>query len=514
MRRVILCILDGWGERELDQNNGLRLAANWQHLIATYPHTFLNASESYVGLPDGQMGNSEVGHMTMGLGRIIPQDLSRINESIENGTCLKSDAFILFVKKIKESTNCCHVMGLLSQGGVHSHEKHFFYAVKILEDEGIKVVVHPILDGRDTSPRAASASLARLDLLLNNNVRAGSMMGRYFAMDRDNRWDRIEKAWKAFACAGGARYPTFDDALQASYAANVGDEFVEPCVIYNYSGIKPGDSFFFINFRGDRARQWLSALVLPDFNDFPMQRPVFTSVLTMTDYAKELSRHHLTLFPKTIPKNGLGEVISNHSLRQLRIAETEKYAHVTYFFNGGREDPYEGEERLMVSSPHVATYDLKPEMSAGEVTDHVLSALALKQHHLIVVNYANADMVGHTGIPSAIQKAIHAVDSILIKLEKAALQHDWILVITADHGNAEQMLDEKGQPHTAHTCNMVPFLVINDAKNVHFRGKGTLADVAPTILQWLNLPKPDAMSGDNLRFVRQGKFFLIRKHIP
>ncbi|MES2252657.1 MAG: 2,3-bisphosphoglycerate-independent phosphoglycerate mutase, partial [Pseudomonadota bacterium] len=434
MRRVILCILDGWGERALDQNNGLRLATNWQHLIETYPHTFLNASESYVGLPDGQMGNSEVGHMTMGLGRVISQDLSCINESIKNGTCLKSDVFLSFVKNIKESSNCCHVMGLLSQGGVHSHEEHFFYAVKMLEEEWVNVVVHPILDGRDTSPRAASASLARLNALLNNNVRAGSMTGRYFAMDRDKRWGRIEKAYNAFVCATGPRYSTFDDALQASYAANIGDEFVEPCVIDDYSGIRPGDSFFFINFRGDRARQWLSALVLPNFNDFPIQQSLFTSVLTMTDYAKELSPYHLTLFPKMLPKNGLGEVVSNHALRQLRIAETEKYAHVTYFFNGGHEAPFDGEERIMVPSPHVATYDLKPEMSAEEVTEHVLNALALKQHHLIVVNYANPDMVGHTGIPSAIEKAIHTVDSILVKLEKAALQNDWILVITADHG--------------------------------------------------------------------------------
>lgn len=499
MRRVLLCILDGWGERPLDQNNGLTCAKNWQQLLKTYPHTFLNASESYVGLPDGQMGNSEVGHMTLGLGRKIIQDLPRINKSIEDGTLKESDAFQEFIKKTKAGSNICHLMGLFSPGGVHSHEDHFLYAIKILAEEGINVVVHPILDGRDTSPSSALSSLEKLQGYIGNNVKAGTMTGRYFTMDRDNRWERIQKAYDAFTVAIGPNYKAFTDALRYAYSSGITDEFVIPCIINDYAGIKPDDSLFFINFRGDRARQWISALALPDFDKFPISHPSFSSILTMTDYSKELSPYHITLFPKASLTDGLGETVAKHDLSQLRVAETEKYAHVTYFFNGGREAAFDGEERIMVPSPQVATYDLKPEMSAEEVTEHVLSALTTKKHHLIVVNYANPDMVGHTGIRSAIEKAIETVDSILVRIEKEALKNDWLFIITADHGNVEQITDDKGQPHTAHTCNLVPFLVINGEHNLSLRDNGTLADVAPTILQWLNLPISDAMSGHCLQ---------------
>ena len=499
MRRVLLCILDGWGERALDQNNGLFFAKNWQHLLKTYPHTFLNASESYVGLPDGQMGNSEVGHMTLGLGRKITQDLPRINNAIKDGTFQTHDAFTEFVKKTKAGSNCCHVMGLFSPGGVHSHEDHFFCAIKLLAEEGINVVVHPILDGRDTPPRSALPSLEKLQSFLGNNIKAGTISGRYFTMDRDNRWERTQKAYDAFVSADGNRSKTFLDALVSAYSANVSDEFIEPCMIGDYAGVKPNDSLFFVNFRGDRARQWISPLALPYFDKFSVSHSLFSSILTMTDYSKELSPYHLTLFPKTAVTEGLGEIVANHALCQLRIAETEKYAHVTYFFNGGIEAPFDGEERIMVPSPDVATYDLKPEMSAEEVTENVLSALVLKKHHLIVVNYANPDMVGHTGIRPAIEKAIETIDSLLLRLEKEALQTDWVLIITADHGNVEQITDEAGQPHTAHTCNTVPFLVINGENYLSLRENGSLADVAPTILQWLNLPQPDVMSGHCLQ---------------
>ncbi len=499
MRRVLLCILDGWGERTLDQSNGLLFAKNWQHLLKKYPHTFLNASESYVGLPDGQMGNSEVGHMTLGLGRAIYQDLPRINNAIKDGAFKESDTFREFVKKTKEGSNCCHVMGLFSPGGVHSHEDHFLYAAKILAEEGVSVVVHPILDGRDTPPSSALFSLEKLESILGDTVKPGTVSGRYFTMDRDNRWERTKRSYGAFVNAIGNRYKTFTDAVQSAYSQGVTDEFMEPCVISDYAGINPNDSLFFINFRGDRARQWISALALPNFDGYPVSHPAFSSILTMTDYAKELSRHHLTLFPKVPIADGLGETVADHALCQLRIAETEKYAHVTYFFNGGREVPFDGEDRIMVPSPQVATYDLKPEMSAEHVTEHVLSALNLKKHHLVVVNYANPDMVGHTGVRSAIEKAIETIDSILIRIEKEALKNDWLLIITADHGNVEQITDDMGQPHTAHTCNVVPFLVINAESNLSLRDNGTLADVAPTILQWLNLPIPDVMSGHCLQ---------------
>lgn len=501
MHRVLLCILDGWGERALDHNNGLLFAKNWQNLLKKYPHTFLNASESYVGLPDGQMGNSEVGHMTLGLGRKIIQDLPRINESIEDGTFKESDIFRKFIKRTKTGTNVCHIMGLFSLGGVHAHEDHFLYATKILAEEGITVVVHPILDGRDTSPLSALSSLEKLQNILGHNIKAGTVSGRYFTMDRDSRWERTKQAYDAFVNAIGHKYKTITEAVEFAYSQGVTDEFIEPCVINDYAGINLNDSLFFVNFRGDRARQWISALALPGFDKFLASHPPFSSILTMTDYSKELSPYHLSLFPKISLTEGLGDTVSKYALCQLRIAETEKYAHVTYFFNGGREAALEGEERIMVPSPQVATYDLKPEMSAEQVTEHVLSALALKKHNLIVVNYANPDMVGHTGVRTAIEKAIETIDSILIRLEKEALKNDWLLIITADHGNVEQITDDAGQPHTAHTCNVVPFLVINAESNLRLRDNGTLADVAPTILQWLNLPIPDVMSGQCLQWL-------------
>ncbi len=496
MRRVLLCILDGWGERVLDENNGLLCAKNWHQFLEKYPHTFLNASESFVGLPDGQMGNSEVGHMTLGLGRVIDQVLPRINKAINNKRIDTYPALLDFIAKIKKSTNCCHVVGLLSPGGVHSHQDHLFYIIKVLSAHGINVVVHPILDGRDTPPQSAKASLDQLEELCIGNVKAGSLSGRYYAMDRDNRWDRTEKAYNAMVLGKGKNFTTINNALSQSYAHQIYDEFVEPCVIDSFSGIAAGDSLFFVNFRADRARQLMSAFVLPEFNTF--QQP-FSCALTMTEYSNALSAYHSILFEAPSVSNSLGEVIQNHDLCQLRIAETEKYAHVTYFFNGGVEPPLKGEDRILIPSPKVTTYDLKPEMSAKEVTENVISALHLKKHQLVVVNYANPDMVGHTGIRPAIEKAISTIDSILIELEHACLNNDWLLIITADHGNVEQVVDDEGQPHTAHTLNPVPFLVINGEKDLAFREKGTLADVAPSILRWLNLPVPQQMSGKQLQ---------------
>ncbi len=501
MRRILLCILDGWGERALDNNNGISGAMHWKRLLHTYPHTFLQASESYVGLPDGQMGNSEVGHMTIGLGRVLTQDLPRIDAAIANNTFTELSAFKDLVERTKAGSNRCHVMGLLSQGGVHSHENHFFYAVHQLANHGITVIVHPFLDGRDTAPQSARESLAKLDALLCDTIKPGFMTGRYFAMDRDNRWDRTQMAYDVFMKGGiiESQPPTFSAALKAAYASTITDEFIKPIAIGDYAGIMPGDTCFMVNFRADRVRQWLSALVLPDFDAFETSSTHLSYILGMRDYSDALSHHISTLFPTIPVSGGLGECIADHSLCQLRIAETEKYAHVTYFFNGGRETPFDGENRIMIPSPNVATYDLAPEMSAGTVTAHVVEALRQKNEHLIVVNYANPDMVGHTGVKGAIKKAITTVDHALSILEKEALQNDWLLIITADHGNVECMTDDAGQPQTAHTCNPVPFLVINGEgtarDTLYFRSDGTLADIAPTILHWLNLPQSIHMSG-------------------
>ncbi len=501
MRRILLCILDGWGERTLDENNGISGATHWKRLLHTYPHTFLQASESYVGLPDGQMGNSEVGHMTIGLGRVLTQDLPRIDTAIADDTFAYLPAFKTLIERTKAGSNRCHVMGLLSQGGVHSHENHFFYVVKQLAKQGIDVVVHPFLVRCDTAPKSANESLSKLDELLCDTIKPGFMTGRYFAMDRDNRWDRTKLAYDVFIKGNAAdnHISTFSAALREAYASNMTDEFIMPIAVGGYAGLKPGDTCFMINFRADRVRQWLSALALPNFDVFEPSSPRLSYILGMSDYSDALSQYIHTLFPKIPVSGGLGECISDHSLCQLRIAETEKYAHITYFFNGGKEASFDGESRIMVPSPNVATYDLAPEMSAHIVTAHVVDALRKKNEHLIVVNYANPDMVGHTGIKAAIKIAVTTVDNALATLEKEALHNDWVLIITADHGNVECMTDDAGQQHTAHTCNPVPFLVINGEHTVtnglYFRKNGTLADIAPTILHWLNLPQSIHMSG-------------------
>jgi 2,3-bisphosphoglycerate-independent phosphoglycerate mutase len=374
-------------------------------------------------------------------------------------------------------------------------------ACEALIKAGIDVIVHPILDGRDTSPKAARDSklLRWLDEQADmRNLIRGTMGGRFYAMDRDNRWDRIQKAYDALATGQGLCHQTFESALQAAYAQDKTDEFVEPVVFDGYQGVKAGDGFFFINFRADRARQMMSALVDPDFTGFERTLLPFSATLGMTEYSGALAPFMTALFSKTPLADGLGETVSKQGKRQLRLSETEKYAHVTYFFNGGVEAPFDGEDRCMIPSPNVETYDLQPEMSAAEVTEKLQGAMQAQSHALIVVNYANPDMVGHTGVVPAIQKAAQTIDGILAQLEKAAIQNNCTLIITADHGNVETMVDETGAPHTAHTCNPVPFVVINGPANVELAATGTLADIAPTILHILDIPVPALMTGNCL----------------
>lgn len=455
--KVILCILDGFGIRPLDSSNALRIAKNWNHFLKIYPWIQLKASAEAVGLPAQQMGNSEVGHMTIGLGKIVYQDLPRLNDLFQAGDVWKT---------VPEGGNTCHIMGLLSPGGVHSHEDHFFQVVSYMAKRGT-VWVHPFLDGRDTAPQSALASLE--NLMCIPGVRVGTLMGRFYAMDRDQRLERTSAAIEAIQNGIGKSFSDPLACLKEFYQKGITDEFVPPCVHQKYSGFIPNDSLWMINFRADRVRQLLTRLLtLP-----------WSWTLGMSHYGLSMP----SVLEPFSPHDSLGELVSQAGLKQMRIAETEKYAHVTFFFNGGREEPFSGEDRIMVPSPSVHTYDLQPEMSAQKVTDHVICTIEADAHDLIVVNYANADMVGHTGIVSAIETAILTLDRCLKRLEEKVLENDWALVITADHGNAEYMFNEDGSPHTAHTCSPVPLMLI--ARNpIDLVGEG-LKDIKGIVLELL-----------------------------
>ena len=498
-KRLVLCILDGWGVRDNPKDNGLASAKSWDRMLKTYPWTKIQASEAYVGLPKGQMGNSEVGHMSIGLGRIVTQDLPRIDQAISDGSLKNNPKINSLIQTLKQRNSACNLLGLLSPGGVHSHQDHIVAAANMLVDEEIRVNIHAFLDGRDTPPQSALKYINDFQSKLKSGAQIVSLGGRYFAMDRDKRWDRTALAYEAMV--SGKSDMVFDDASQAIgyfYKNNVTDEFILPLTLKKYSGMKDGEGFWMINFRADRVRQILSAFLQRDFADFTRERMVnFSAVLGMTEYSEVLLPLIPPVFEKIPSNNGLGEIISNADQKQIRIAETEKYAHVTFFFNGGREDPFKGESRILVPSPKVATYDLEPKMSAKEVTNHVIEAMKKKDSQLIVVNYANTDMVGHTGVKSAIEEAVRFVDICLECLEKTALETGWILIITADHGNVELMVDSDGIPHTAHTCNPVPFMVVNG--NVQkLKQEGALCDVAPTVLDLLDYKQPKEMTGHSL----------------
>jgi 2,3-bisphosphoglycerate-independent phosphoglycerate mutase len=502
----VLAILDGWGHREEIEHNAIAAARTpvWDGLLRDYPHGLINASELYVGLPTGQMGNSEVGHMNIGSGRVLMQELPKIDAAIADGSLAAKKTFTDFVQKVKAGSGVCHVMGLLSDGGVHSHQAHLLALCGLLSQAGLLVKVHAFLDGRDTPPQSALGYVQQFlsATAAMSGVSVATVTGRYYAMDRDKRWDRVQKAYDALTAATGERYGAPVQAIEASYAKEKFDEFVLPSIIGDYAGMGEGDGLLAANFRADRVRELLTALVDDTFADFPRAaRPRFSAALGMVEYSSKLAPLVPALFPPEPLTNILGEVVSKAGLKQLRIAETEKYAHVTFFFNGGREQEFEGEERILVPSPKVATYDLKPEMSAPEVTDKLVAAIESERFDLIVVNYANTDMVGHSGNIEAAKQAVEAVDSCLGRVLAAVQAKGGAMLVTADHGNAEMMFDhDTEQAHTAHTLNLVPLVLMMES----LKGKtiampeGKLADIAPTVLKIMGLPQPAEMNGQSV----------------
>ena len=499
-RPVMLVVLDGFGWREDSADNAVRLARTptFDRLWATCPHAFLRTSGKDVGLPAGQMGNSEVGHLNIGAGRVVMQDLPRISDAIESGGLARIDALRDFVARLRASGGACHLIGLMSPGGVHAHQDHAAALAAFVAAAGVKVHVHALTDGRDTPPRSADDDLARLAAALPAGARIDTVCGRYWAMDRDNRWERVSRAYDLLVDAKGARFADPVAAVRDAYAHDVTDEFVAPAVIGDYAGMKNGDGILCVNFRADRVREILAALLDPDFKGFARARVVkFAAAAGMAQYSVELDHFMTTLFAPQPLDHVLGQVVSQAGRAQLRMAETEKYPHVTYFLNGGEETPYAGEDRIMVPSPKVATYDLQPEMSAPELTDKAVEAIGSGKYDLIVLNFANPDMVGHTGVLPAAIKAVETVDTGLGRIVAALEKAGGSLIFTADHGNCEMMRDpETGGPHTSHTTNPVPVVAVGTgAKSL---ADGRLADLAPTLLDMMGLPQPAEMTGRSL----------------
>jgi 2,3-bisphosphoglycerate-independent phosphoglycerate mutase len=505
---VVLLILDGWGHRDDPADNALAQAQlpNWRRLWSGSPHTLIHTEGRHVGLPDGQMGNSEVGHMNLGAGRIVYQDLTRIDAAIEDGSFFENPELRGACEAVNADGGTLQVMGLLSPGGVHSHESQIFAMLELAQRAGVaKVAVHAFLDGRDTPPRSAAASLDALQACCDRlgNAHIASVSGRYYAMDRDKRWERVRLAWDAIVEAKSEHHAaTAAAALEAAYARGENDEFVLPTVIDGAAPIADGDAVVFMNFRADRARQLSAAFVSPGFghdgrDGFDARRPRLARYVCLTEYDAKLPA--AVAFAPDDLRDTLGELAARNGLKQLRIAETEKYAHVTFFFSGGREDVFDGEERILVPSPKVATYDLQPEMSCPELTAKLVEAIGSGRFDLIVCNIANPDMVGHSGDLQAAIQAAQAVDLALGAVEAAVRGAHGALVVTADHGNLEMMRDPvTGQPHTAHTVGPVPLVYVGDRDDATLRAGGSLRDVAPTVLDLLGLPKPDAMTGRSL----------------
>jgi 2,3-bisphosphoglycerate-independent phosphoglycerate mutase len=499
-RPVMLVILDGFGWREDSADNAVRLAKTptFTRLWESCPHAFLRTSGRDVGLPDGQMGNSEVGHLNIGAGRVVKQELVRIGDAVADGSIAATTAFSDVVAALKRTGGTCHLMGLVSPGGVHAHQDHAAALAHHLRDAGVKTVVHAFTDGRDTPPQSAGDDLTRLQAALPEGVPIATLVGRYFAMDRDRRWDRVAQAYGAIADGHGAPFPTAQAALKAAYDAGKFDEFVPASVIGGYTGMRDGDALLCFNFRADRVREILGALVDPGFDGFP--RPRFVALAAaagMTRYSDALAPFMGALFAPDTLSNILGEVVAAAGKTQLRLAETEKYPHVTYFLNGGREVAYDGEDRTMVASPKVATYDLQPEMSAPELTGKAVAAIDSGIYDMLVLNFANPDMVGHTGVLAAAIKAVETVDTGLGRIAEAIARQGGALLVTADHGNCELMKDAAtGGPHTAHTTNPVPVLLMGGAATAILDGR--LADLAPTLLDLMGIPQPADMTGQSL----------------
>lgn len=499
MKPTMLIILDGFGINKSEVGNAAKLAntPTIDRLYKNSPHTEIFASEEYVGLPHGQMGNSEVGHLNIGAGRVIYQNLTKITESIKSGGFFQNPEFIKAIENAKINNSKMHLVGLLSKGGVHSHFDHLKALVKLMAEEGVeKTYIHAITDGRDVSPYAAIDDIGEFqeELKKVGNGEIATISGRYYAMDRDNRWERTKKYYDNLTTDIDFIEEDILDYIKDSYDREITDEFLEPAKFVKNSEIEENDSVIIFNFRPDRVRQITRALVDDDFRGFERKK-INITLVTMTEYDKNI-KNKFVAFKYEIPRDTLGEVLEKNKINQLRIAETEKYAHVTFFFNGGREKPFELEDRILIPSPKVATYDLKPEMSADEVTDAVIEELNEDKYGVIILNFANPDMVGHTGDLKAAIRAVETVDRDLGRILKVLKEKDGVAIITADHGNCEYMIDEKGNIVTSHSTNPVPVFVFN--KDVKLRSGGALCDLSPTILKILDIEKPELMTGESL----------------
>lgn len=507
-RPTVLMILDGYGLNDRTNGNAIAEAKTpvMDLLLQRYPHAKGFASGLDVGLPKGQMGNSEVGHLNIGAGRIVYQELTRISKAIEDGDFFKNSEFIAAIENCKKNNSSLHIMGLLSDGGVHSHNTHLYALLKLAKSQGLdRVYVHAFLDGRDTPPSSGNEYLSQLEEEMRDIGigKIATVSGRYYAMDRDKRWDRIEKAYNAIVIGWGNKAETSGECITNSYSAGVTDEFVIPTVLTDENGLPVGkiesnDSVVFFNFRPDRARELTRSIVDPEFNSFDRDKVIDNFYFVcFTRYDDTLPNVNIAFKPQRLD-NTLGEYVSSLGLKQLRTAETEKYAHVTFFFNGGVEEPNPGEDRILVPSPKVATYDLKPEMSAYEVCDVLTENILSNKYDLIIINFANSDMVGHTGVISAAIKAVEAVDECVGRAVDTVIEAGGQMIICADHGNSEQMVDyETGEPMTAHTTNPVPLILVNYTDGIGIKD-GRLCDIAPTLLEMMDLPKPNEMTGESL----------------
>ncbi len=506
MKPVVLMILDGYGLSDYEKGNAVMEAdtPNIRRLMKEYPCVKGAASGGAVGLPDGQMGNSEVGHLNMGAGRIVYQDLTRITKSIDDGDFFENEELLGAMNNCKENDSSLHIWGLLSDGGVHSHNTHIYALLKMAAQQGLsKVYVHCFMDGRDTSPTSGIEYIKELEGVCSRECgEIASITGRYYAMDRDNRWDRVERAYRALTEGKGNRAESAVSAVEVSYAAGVTDEFIEPVIICKNgepaATVKDGDSVIFFNFRPDRAREISRAFCCDDFDGFDRGERVKTTYVCFTEYDVTIPNKSIAFKEKEI-KNTFGEFLASNGLKQARIAETEKYAHVTFFFNGGVEKPNEGEDRFLIPSPKVATYDLKPEMSAPAVCDKLVEVIEKGEHDVVIINFANPDMVGHTGVMSAVIKALETIDECVGRAEEAVKKAGGCIFLCADHGNAEELIvPGTDEPWTAHTTNPVPFVLINADPSYSLREGGRLCDIVPTLIDLMGLEQPEEMTGESL----------------
>ncbi|HET9469175.1 MAG TPA: 2,3-bisphosphoglycerate-independent phosphoglycerate mutase [Vicinamibacterales bacterium] len=505
---LVLVVLDGWGLRDEREGNAIKLSRTptYLELLERYPHSSLQASGEYVGLPAGQMGNSEVGHITMGAGRVVYQDLTRIDKSITDGDFFEKPALVDAMERCKDGKHALHLVGLVSPNGIHSHTRHLYALIEMAARYKLKrVFVQAFTDGRDTSPAGGAGFVGELEAVMNKagTGRVASVGGRYYGMDRDNRWERTKKAYDALALGAGLRSRSAVDYIRKSYEGGVSDEFIVPGTIVDANDqpigpVRDGDSVIFFNFRSDRARQLTRALALEQFDGFERNPRVSIHMTTMTQYDRTFT--FPVIFPPQSMTGSFAEVLAGTTMTNLRVAETEKYPHVSYFFNCGIEKPYPGEDRILVPSPKVPTYDLQPEMSAKGITDTLVSDVEGRTHDIIICNFANADMVGHTGNLEAAVMAVETIDQCLGRIVRAVHDAGGVLLVTADHGNAEEMWNTKlNEPHTAHTSNPVPVIVVQDGKGMRLREGGSLRDIAPTMLGILGVEKPREMTGDDLR---------------